>query len=331
MLIVTCLFNILLLVPDLNLIENPSAKLRIATIRVSYSILLIVVLFTYRRIQSFTQLSVITTICEMLATGTFLYVFSQYNNPSFLIQTLGLISLTLAIFVIPNQWIFMLLVSLFGAVGFYFCSLNFVGSLDRTEYAASISYVGIAILLCAVSAINSERLQFKEFVTKRELERISTTDFLTSTANRLKISEEAKAQIDFCKQRELPLSLMFFDVDNLKIINDRHGHSAGDTLLRDLALLIQRQLRSTGVLARWGGDEFLILLPNVSLDNAIALAKTIELSVKENISINGDKVTCSFGVVTMKNNSTFEDLVCEADNLMYSVKHQGKDLVEFSR
>jgi len=74
-----------------------------------------------------------------------------------------------------------------------------------------------------------------------------------------------------------------------------------------------------------------LLLPSVSLDNAIALANAIELSVKESISINGDKVTCSFGVVTMKNYSTFEDLVYEADNLMYSAKHQGKDLVEFSR
>ena len=305
--------------------------MRIATIRVSYSILLIVVLFTYRRIQSFTQLSVITTIFEMLATGTLLYVFSQYSDPSFLIQTLGLISLILAIFVIPNQWKFMLLVSISGAVGFFFCSLNYVGSLDKNEFAASVSYVSITILLCAVSAINSESHQFREFLAKRELESISTTDFLTNTANRFKISEEAIAQIDFCKQQELPLSLMFFDVDNLKLINDRHGHSAGDALLRNLALFIQRQLRNTEVLARWGGDEFLILLPNASLDNAVSLAKTIELSVKENITINGDKVTCSFGVVTMKNSSTFEDLVCEADNLMYNAKHQGKGLVEFSK
>jgi len=76
----------------------------------------------------------------------------------------------------------------------------------------------LSISLCAVSAINSEKLQFKEFVTKRELERIRTTDFLTNTANRLKISEEAKAQMDFCKQQNLPLSLVFFDVDNLKLL-----------------------------------------------------------------------------------------------------------------
>lgn len=331
LLIATGLINLFLLIPDLTLIENPATRINITIIRVSYSILLFITCYKYRTIVSFKLLSVIISICELIAAGIFLFVFSQYDNPSFLIQTMGLISLVLAIFVIPNRWIYMLLVAICDAIGFFICARVFVSSIDNMEYAAAVSYVGIAVLLCAVSANNTEKHQFMEFLAKRELERISTTDFLTATANRLKMSEAAKKWIDSCKRQESPLSLVFFDVDDLKSINDRYGHSAGDELLAGLAKLIQHQLRNTDVLARWGGDEFIILLPNVSLENAIALAKRIEINVKENLTIEGNQVTCSFGVVDMKRESTFEELVSEADGLMYSAKHKGKDSVEYPR
>ena len=320
-----------MLIPDMELIENASARLSTAIMRIIYSLILLIVALRIKSIASFRILSYIVSLCELIAVGIFLFVFSRYGHPNFLIQAMGVIILILSIFLIPNRWGCMLSVSLFAAAGFFVCAYFFVGSIDNTQYAAAVSYVSISILLCAVSAINSERHQFREFLARTELERISTTDFLTETANRLKMSEEAKRWIAFCKRQNLPLSLIFFDVDDLKSINDRYGHAAGDNLLAGLAKLIQQQLRSSDVLARWGGDEFVLLLPNVSLANAVILAKRIENSIKENITIEGNMVTCSFGVVEMKADSTFEALVSEADILMYSAKQRGKDIVEFAR
>lgn len=331
LIIVVGIINLLMLIPDMELIENASARLGIAIMRIIYTFILLIVALRVKSITSFRVLSYIVSLCELIAVGIFLFVFSKYGHPSFLIQAMGLIILVLSIFLIPNRWVYMLSVSLLSAIGFFICASFFVGSIDKTQYAAAVTYVSISILLCAVSAINADRHQFSEFLARTELKRISTTDFLTETANRLKMSEEAKRWIAFCKRQSLPLSLIFFDVDNLKSINDRYGHSAGDNLLAGLAKLTQRQLRSSDVLARWGGDEFVLLLPNVSLDNAVILVGRIENSIKENMTIEGDKITCSFGVVEMKGDSTFETLISEADILMYSAKQRGKDNVEFAR
>ncbi|MEA4896296.1 MAG: GGDEF domain-containing protein [Oscillospiraceae bacterium] len=328
---VACLINLLLLIPDLLQIKSAEYRFDIALLRVLFSLLLLFICTKIDSIASFRKLSVIISICELLAAGVFFAVFSLYASPSFMIQAMGLIILILVIFLVPNHWVYMLSVSIISAVGFFLCASAFIGSIDATEFAAATAYIGITILLCSISAGNSERHQYREFLVKDELERISKTDFLTHTANRLKLSEDAAKWIDFCKRQNLPLSLVFFDVDDLKNINDRYGHSAGDNLLAGLARLTQCQLRSTDVLARWGGDEFVMLLPSVSIDNAIALTERIELSVRENILIDGEKITCSFGVAEMKKDSTFEDLVREADSLMYSAKQRGKDMVQYSK
>ncbi|MFB0919427.1 MAG: diguanylate cyclase, partial [Oscillospiraceae bacterium] len=225
------LINLSMLIPDLKLIDSASTRLSIAIIRIIYTLILLIFALKIKSITSFTVLSLIISLCELIAVGIFLFVFSQYSHPSFLIQAMGLIIIILSMFLIPNRWGCMLSVSLFAAVGFFICASVFVGSVDSAEYAAAVSYIAIVILLCTVSAINSERHQVSEYIARTELERISTTDFLTDTANRLKMSEEAKRWIAFCKRHNLPLSLIFFDVDDLKIINDRYGHSAGDSLL----------------------------------------------------------------------------------------------------
>jgi len=183
-------------------------------------------------------------------------------------------------------------------------------------------------LFCAIFSKNSEVHQFREFLAKRELERISSTDYLTNTANRFKIEEEAEIWIDFCRRQGLPLSLVFFDVDNLKKINDCYGHVTGDSILTNLVKLIKNQLRSSDVLARWGGDEFVILLPNASLENAATFTERIRNSIEQAALVKGISTTCSFGIAEMKDGSDFQSLICEADKLMYEGKENGKNNIQ---
>jgi diguanylate cyclase (GGDEF)-like protein len=255
-------------------------------------------------------------------------VLCQYGAPNFLIQSMGMVTIVITIFFVPNQWRHTLLAAVFGTVGFFVCALIFLKHVGMMEFWAALVYVSIAGLLCAIAAKNAENHEFREFMAKNELERISSTDYLTAAANRYKMEEEAGRWMDFCRRNGMPLSLVFIDVDDLKTINDRHGHSAGDGVLADLARCINRQLRSSDLLARWGGDEFLLLLPNVSLHEAGTLAERIRGSIRESRSGQEIPVTCSFGVVAMTKDADFKTMVGEADRLMYEAKKQGKDSVQ---
>lgn len=328
--LITGFINLFLLIPDLTIVPSLGAKISIAIIRAAFFVMLTVIACNVKSINSFKLFSYIITFCEVMGTGILLFVLTQYDNPNFLIQVLGIMTLILIIFLVPNKLQCMLFAALTASAGFFICIYFFITPLNKMEYIASLTYVVIAIVLCAIYAYNTERHQFREFIAKRELERISTTDFLTGTANRLKMIEEAERWISFCKTQVLPLSLVFFDVDNMKTINDQFGHSAGDLVLLNLGRLIQRELRNSDILARWGGDEFVILLPSVDLQNAVDFSMKCEMLVRENITINGFKITCSFGVVGMENNSTFDDLVSKADSLMYEAKQHGKDTVQYA-
>ena len=207
---------------------------------------------------------------------------------------------------------------------FLTCAYIYVKPFILSDYLATAVYVSVTVFLCALSAKNSEIHQTNEFVSKRELEHISTTDFLTRAANRYKLEEAAGRWMAYCRRHGLPLTLIFVDVDDLKIVNDRFGHSIGDCVLYELAKLFQSQLRSTDILARWGGDEFVILLPNIPLEGAIALTDRVDASIKEQTFIDGFNVSCSFGVVEMNDSTDFETLICQADKLMYERKAHGK-------
>lgn len=329
-LICVSFINLLLIIPDLMLIENPLARTLIMIIRPIYSALLFFVCYKSKDIKSYKSFFTINSICELIALAIFLFVFSQYSPPNFLIQSMGLITLIIIFFIFPNRWINMLLISLAGSVGFFVCASVFAKSLFFGEYLAAAAYVLIAIFLCGGSAVSAEKHQYMEFISKTKFERMSSTDFLTETANRSKILFEADYWMSLCRQKKQPLTLLFIDVDDLKEINDSYGHSAGDSVLSDLAKLIQSQLHSSDILARWGGDEFVALLPNVSLTDAISLSNEVETAIRETSFCQNIRVTCSFGIVEMQEESTIDTLICEADKLMYDGKQHGKDNICFS-
>jgi diguanylate cyclase (GGDEF)-like protein len=119
------------------------------------------------------------------------------------------------------------------------------------------------------------------------------------------------------------------DVDNLKRINDQYSHAAGDAVLRRIAGVMQSQLRTSDTIARWGGDEFVLLLPNVSLQNAVLLLDRVKQAVTQIVVENVGTISCSFGVVEMGPESTYQQLLEDADALMYQSKKNGKGRVCF--
>ncbi len=330
LLCIAALLNILLLIPDLCFIPTASGRATAAATRGVFLLILLGFGLWIRKIRKFRSFSMIVTFCEAAALAAYLIIMGQYNEPNFMIQALGIVIFNLVVFLIPNRPEFMVPMAVIGSVAFFVCAHGLIRAIDPMEFLAAAAYVTATIVLCATSTYNTERHQYREFLSKRELEHISSTDYLTETANRFRLEEEAERWLKFCQRQELPLSLVFIDVDNLKEINDQYGHAIGDSVLVDLARLIQSKLRSSDILARWGGDEFVMLLPNAALRDAIQFTERIRDAIQTNRFVMQISVTCSYGVAEMKQDSDFRGLLCEADRLMYDGKRRGKGEIRYA-
>ncbi len=179
-----------------------------------------------------------------------------------------------------------------------------------------------------------KRLQTKELtqinkllrIEKNKFETLSKTDLLTGIANRAGtrdlLQKLQNSSEDNC-------SLILFDIDHFKQINDNYGHKVGDDVLRNLAQLIKNTIRESDHFARWGGEEFLILCPNTTIHNAVAIANHLCKKVSEANLIKEQPVTCSFGVAEsqLKQSHSIIALFESADLAMYKAKESGRNRV----
>ena len=321
------LFNGVLLIPDLKLVDNAFANILIVILRIIFSLLLVGLYLEIQRIKTFRVFSCIVTAFELYAVFIFLFVLSRYDPPDFMIQALGIIIINIAIFLTPNRWVNMLAASIINAIGFLVYSFYFISDISTMQFAAVTVYIAISIILCAIFAWETQRHQYREFIATYDLKRMSMIDQLTQAANRYKLIEESEKWMAFCRRNDFPLSLVLIDVDDLKLLNDLHGHNFGDFVLVNLVKLIDTQLRSTDVLARWGGDEFVMLLPNIDAKSAIILSERIGNTIAESKFESDVKMTCTFGIIEMHGKAGIDELIKEADDLMYAGKKLGKNRV----
>lgn len=152
------------------------------------------------------------------------------------------------------------------------------------------------------------------------VERLSHTDVLTQIANREKVNIELAKEVARSQRYSHPLSLIFFDINHFKRINDTHGHNAGDEVLVVLAKTVAANLQSIDCLARWGGDEFLILLPCSDLEQALNVALKLRAVIGATRFVNDIDLSCSFGVVEYQTGETMDALFQRADQSMYQDK-----------
>lgn len=171
-----------------------------------------------------------------------------------------------------------------------------------------------------------KNMQLEEKI--KEVEYISNTDSLTSIANRKKFEEELKKEISRSNRYNHPLSLAIFDLDYFKRINDTYGHETGDLVLQKICKLVTNNLREVDFFARWGGEEFTIIFPNLKLENSIVAADKLRELISQYELEEGLFVTCSFGVSQYEEDDTFENLFHRADKALYRAKELGRNRVE---
>ena len=163
----------------------------------------------------------------------------------------------------------------------------------------------------------------------KKYEELSSIDNLTGIFNRSKFELELRNEISRVKRYITDtFSLVFLDIDHFKSINDRFGHLEGDNALRNIAKLIEINLRSTDTLARWGGEEFVIIMPLTNIDLAKLVTEKFRKLISETDFDVIGKITCSFGISEFREDDNAQSVVLRADKAMYRAKENGRDRVE---
>lgn len=160
---------------------------------------------------------------------------------------------------------------------------------------------------------------------QKELEILATTDPLTKLYNRRKFNEVLSYEVTKCKRYPTDLSIIFCDLDKFKDINDTYGHDIGDEVLISFASILKSSLRKSDIVARWGGEEFVILLTNETPQSTINTIEKVREEIKSYKFEKVDKLTASFGISYLKENDLENDLLKRADRALYKAKENGRD------
>ncbi len=195
-------------------------------------------------------------------------------------------------------------------------------------YYEIVAHVGTTILFLM---LNTQQFSSDLLITQKELENLATIDSLTKVNNRRMFFE--LGTLDFLRSVRLnhPFSLLTFDIDFFKEVNDTYGHAAGDMVLRNSLQIIKNSIRDIDVLGRTGGDEFAICFPETSLAGAMEAGRRIQLSLSASeFSWEGHPitVTLSIGIAELsKIDMNFDELIQRSDQLLYSAKRAGRNQI----
>ena len=199
---------------------------------------------------------------------------------------------------------------------------------DGETFPAEIS-VARAELDGRLHAVGTVRDITRRKQAEKELVRMATTDSLTGLSNRGRFFELGRQEFARAKRYGNPLSVIMFDVDHFKSVNDTHGHDAGDAMLRHLADLARNTFREADVIGRVGGEEFAVLLPETPPQKAFEVAERFRKGVANSpVDVDGESLvrTVSLGVAGQDHcHGELEDMLKAADQALYDAKHAGRD------
>lgn len=161
-----------------------------------------------------------------------------------------------------------------------------------------------------------------------EISHIASHDKLTSVYSRYMFEEMLQKELSRARRYTRPLALIMADVDFFKEVNDRYGHQSGDAVLREIAIALQENLRDSDLVSRWGGEEFVIILPNTTREQASSIAEDLRAAVEERRFHGGISLTCSFGVTAYRKEDTVDSIFARIDKALYRAKEFERNNVQ---
>lgn len=196
-----------------------------------------------------------------------------------------------------------------------------------TDAGISQSVIFLSTFAFLILATMGFVLMVKERADEKS-RRMASTDLLTGCWNRLRIIECAQLEMTKRRRYDVPVSLLMMDIDFFKAVNDRHGHAMGDQLLKEFSLMTQGCLREADLFGRWGGEEFIVLLPASNATAAAAIGERIRKVIASTTFANGLQATVSLGFAEYRADETLETWLARADAALYQAKHAGRNRVE---
>ena len=163
--------------------------------------------------------------------------------------------------------------------------------------------------------------------THHQLEQVMITDKLTDLYNRSKIEEVLAVEMERYRRSGSLFSIIMIDVDHFKVINDTYGHPVGDEVLARFSQLLKSNVRQLDTTGRWGGEEFMVILPETALHQAGQVGEKIRRAIEKNLQVNDRQVTVSAGVAAVQPSDTVPTLVRRADQALYQAKDAGRNQV----
>lgn len=169
------------------------------------------------------------------------------------------------------------------------------------------------------------------FIANEKLQEMVSKDFLTGVSSRLYFYEQSQSAFEFARRAKMPLSVLLFDIDKFKEVNDTYGHDGGDEVLKKFAIKIKENLRQSDIFGRLGGEEFCICINNIDIKGAVALANKLRIVIERtncDIESRVIHITTSIGVAQMDSgDSNIDDIIKRADIALYQAKSRGRNQV----
>ncbi|ALS98530.1 GGDEF domain-containing protein [Lacimicrobium alkaliphilum] len=191
------------------------------------------------------------------------------------------------------------------------------------EYEHLISFITTAIVVSACAYVFSLRNESQ----RRRLEQLATLDPLTGVKNRRAMEEELLRAVATHERNDLSYGLAILDLDHFKRVNDEHGHAVGDQVLIECVDIISRHIRKSDRLFRFGGEEFVLLLPGVDDNGMRSVIRNLHKVLREELKSPSGAVTASYGLALLQSDENADQWMERADNALYQAKENGRDQI----
>jgi polar amino acid transport system substrate-binding protein len=203
---------------------------------------------------------------------------------------------------------------------------------NGVDYAFIYRLLGIFVIILTIIAYfynQKRKLHERLELAYEKLEKLAITDKLTGLYNRHKTDEILAGQKEFSSRYGSKFGIILLDIDYFKKINDKYGHHVGDSVLKDFANILKENSRNTDFVGRWGGEEFLIVVPHADIDSLVKFANILKEKIENHSFAVVEKITASLGVALYEKNEAVDRVLVRADEALYLAKAQGRNRVSF--
>lgn len=267
------------------------------------------------------------TLFPLVLVLAYIYILAQQSAQGFMSQAMAVMAIVFCTTLLPNRWVNLVTVDIFIVVFFLLFSRTYIITASASDYTEVTIYLVLALIFSVVVVYRSNIVSREKFLWELELKKTSTTDKLTGTYNRLWFDRTFSGWFGGDENRK-KFSLVLMDIDDFKAVNDTYGHLVGDQVLIDIAMVVKNSVRATDMLARWGGEEFVLLLPSAGSEKSGEIAEQIRRNVEEYDFGEAGHITISLGVAACTGDDNIDSLLKKADDMLYAAKHAGKNCVK---